>query len=100
MVGNQKKCANCKSKRAAPKRKLKTVECVHCGKPFSTDIYNRKFCSKRCRELYHYNPESKEHICPVCGKSFMTPKGNRKYCSDACAHKAKLNPLWRTLNDR
>jgi len=97
MVGNQKKCANCRNKREAPKSKLHQVECIHCGKTFSTTIYNRKFCSKKCRELFHYNPETKPHICPACGKKFNSTKGNKKYCSELCAHRAKLNPLWRTL---
>lgn len=98
LVGNQKKCINCKNKRAGDTvRKPQTVECTQCGKPFVTKIYNRKFCSKKCRELFHYNPAMKEHICPVCNKKFLTTKGNKKYCSDLCAHKVKLNPNWKEL---
>lgn len=100
MVGNQKKCPNCKYKRLGDiVRVAQTVECARCGTPFSTTIYNRKFCSKKCRELFHYNPEVKDHTCLVCGKKFKTTKSNKKYCSDLCAHKAKLNPNWKELSN-
>lgn len=98
LVGNQKKCPNCKYKRVGQKLNTpRKVECIRCGKEFTTTIYNRKFCGKKCRELFHYHPPLQEHICPVCNKPFKTTKGNKKYCSDFCAHKAKLNPNWKEL---
>ena len=100
LVGNQKKCINCKGKKPGQDIKVAhKVECIQCGVTFSTLIYNRKFCSKKCRELFHYNPAMIEKECVVCHKKFKTTKGNRKYCSELCAHKAKLNPTWRTLGE-
>ena len=100
LVGNQKKCLNCRNKKPGQEIKVAhKVECIQCGVTFSTLIYNRKFCSKKCRELFHYNPTLTEKECVVCHKKFKTTKGNRKYCSELCAHKAKLNPTWRTLGE-
>ena len=56
----------------------------------------RRFCGKRCRQLYHYkkwqekrqaNYQPPVQICPNCGKDFQPewgPGTQRRFCGDAC----------------
>jgi len=92
LVGNQKKCAVCRMQKKDT-RPAQRVDCIVCGKTFSTPLYNKKFCSRECRERFHYLPIPQNKVCLCCGKSFTTTKGNRKYCSDYCSLQAKVGKL-------
>jgi len=95
--GNQKRCAVCKNK--GPKDKTHTMVCAYCGKQFTTDIYNRIYCSPKCREavpkekMPHYT-----RICAFCGKEYTATKISRIYCSKECAREGKRakDNAWRT----
>jgi len=92
LVGNQLKCPLCKTKKVK-KAVPHTVECIVCHRTFSTLVYNKKFCGKKCREAFHYTAVETTHTCLCCGKKFLTTKGNRKYCSDYCSLQAKTGKL-------
>ena len=74
-------------------------ECPECGTPIeqSGEVGRwRRFCGKRCRQLYHYkkwkekqqaNYQPPIQICPNCGKDFQPewgPGTQRRFCGDAC----------------
>ena len=74
-------------------------ECPECGTPIqqSGDAGRwRRFCGKRCRQLYHdkkwqekrqANYQPPVQICPNCGKDFQPewgPGTQRRFCGDAC----------------
>lgn len=83
-VGNQIKCPVCRDKKRPPRPMVKKV-CKECGKPFETNIYNREYCSRECREHHNYTPDRISKTCEMCGKSFYTTKNNQKYCSPDCS---------------
>ena len=74
-------------------------ECPECGTPIQQSGEAgrwRRFCGKRCRQLYHYkkwkekqqaNYQPPIQICPNCGKDFQPewgPGTQRRFCGDAC----------------
>ena len=74
-------------------------ECPECGTPIEQSGEAgrwRRFCGKRCRQLYHYkkwkekqqaNYQPPIQICPNCGKDFQPewgPGTQRRFCGDAC----------------
>ena len=74
-------------------------ECPECGTPIKQSGEAgrwRRFCGKRCRQLYHYkkwqekreaNYQPPVQICPNCGKDFQPewgPGTQRRFCGDAC----------------
>ena len=74
-------------------------ECPECGTPIKQSGEAgrwRRFCGKRCRQLYHYkkwkekqqaNYQPPIQICPNCGKDFQPewgPGTQRRFCGDAC----------------
>ena len=74
-------------------------ECPECGTPIKQSGEAgrwRRFCGKRCRQLYHYkkwkekqqaNYQPPIQICPNCGKDFQPEWGpgmQRRFCGDAC----------------
>jgi hypothetical protein len=89
LVGNQIKCTTCRKKHK-PLKPAHIATCVVCGKKFSTALYNKVYCSRNCRNKFHYIPVPVEHICKLCGKKFMSTKSNKKYCSDYCSLQGKL----------
>jgi endogenous inhibitor of DNA gyrase (YacG/DUF329 family) len=71
-----------------PVRKKHKATCKKCGKSFETELYNKSFCSKECRESYHYTPQLKTRACPICGKEFATGRTHQKFCSAECRAKS------------
>ena len=74
-------------------------ECPECGTPIQQSGEAgrwRRFCGKRCRQLYHdkkwqekrqANYQPPVQICPNCGKAFQPewgPGTQRRFCGDAC----------------
>ncbi len=74
-------------------------ECPKCGTPIKQSGEAgrwRRFCGKRCRQLYHYkkwqekreaNYQPPVQICPNCGKDFQPewgPGTQRRFCGDVC----------------
>ena len=74
-------------------------ECPECGTPIRQSGEAgrwRRFCEKRCRQLYHdkkwqekrqANYQPPVQICPNCGKAFQPewgPGTQRRFCGDAC----------------
>ena len=74
-------------------------ECPECGTPIQQSGEAgrwRRFCEKRCRQLYHdkkwqekrqANYQPPVQICPNCGKAFQPewgPGTQRRFCGDAC----------------
>lgn len=55
--------------------------CLYCRK---TIVENRKYCSKKCADNYHYEKSYTQKKCLKCGKDFIGRK-NKKYCSDNCS---------------
>lgn len=63
-------------------------DCLNCGKEFSSNQPQAKFCCRKCQCKYrkkHYRI-SNSYICKYCGKEFH-PKGYDRttYCSRECA---------------
>ena len=92
LVGNQIKCQVCRNSKVR-KTEVHQIQCAVCGKTFSSSLYNKKYCSRKCREAFHYSPIPKEKTCRCCEKKFTTTKANRKYCSDYCSLMAKTGKL-------
>lgn len=81
----QIRCLSCMyTPRYVKKSVMHKVKCVQCGREFDTNLYNKKFCSKQCRELFHYKPQSYEITCVVCGKKFMTGRSTQRFCTPKC----------------
>lgn len=73
--------------------KTYTFNCSICGKEFTTNSSNQKYCSVQCRNLNNNKYAHKYYdkhrtklikICPVCGKEFYYSIKHHKYCSDDC----------------
>ena len=71
---------------------MRAVECLVCGKSFTSRRATAKFCSVVCRStdrttknrLRRQGPE-RSLTCPVCNIEFTTHKSNQKFCSQACS---------------
>jgi len=95
--GNQVICPVCKQKNIG-KRIMHSVSCSVCGVLFTTDLYNKEYCSKECREVASRGEEVLlKKVCPQCEEEFEATKVSRVYCSKECAKKAKLilDTAWR-----
>ena len=80
-----KRCLNCRKVPYYTKvRTAHAVVCKQCGTEFITDLYNKEFCSNKCRERFHYAIEEVAKVCKVCGREFKTSRINQIYCSEAC----------------
>ena len=94
----EKRCSICRDlPRYTKVRYTHTVTCKVCGKQFETDLYNKYFCSKECRDKYHYIPELVHKTCEVCGKDFTTGRKNQKYCSEEC--RIKRNEIRKEIQE-
>jgi len=76
-------------------------KCKRCGKIFTTNLKEKKYCSVKCRAKYwlEHNQERIKIICEHCGKEFGRPrrvnakgKGIR-FCSISCANKSTRSSL-------
>ncbi len=83
--------------------------CPICGKTFTAERRNQKYCCRNCsNKAYRQNQKKAtqaylarlkegkkpfaERICPICGKQFTPSVANQKCCSGICAHERhKLN---------
>lgn len=71
-----------------------TRRCVVCGMQLASVSRPRKFCSDRCRWIYHNRQrhertaEDRQKVCEVCGAPFMAKNSRAKTCSAACKQKA------------
>lgn len=79
-----------------PNIKYKEEEktCLYCGKVFiSKRKYKAIFCSKKCRDKYHYQKRIiiyKDLVCEYCGKIFdvkTVAKIPPRFCSNKCKGK-------------
>lgn len=76
-------------------------KCKRCGKTFTTNLKEKKYCSVKCRAKYwlEHNKERIKIICEHCGRVFGKPrrvnaKGKRiRFCSRDCANKSTRAPL-------
>lgn len=83
------KCNNCNKEFKSLNRRIKYCpgckvikkDCVACGKTFTTNEKNQKYCSRECRLL--------KKNCITCGKTFTTNKKYQKYCSRECYMKKR-----------
>lgn len=95
VFGMEKQCPVCrKLPYYIPVNKQHTVTCCVCGKEFETLLYNKKYCSDKCRCSSHYTPVLAEKQCPVCGKKFKTGYKQQVFCSLECrknTHKETKN---------
>ena len=70
------------------KRKLIEAICECCGKKYTSNSNNQKFCSKECRMTAMNNKQevkkAKSFICVGCGKIFTPNFGHQKFCSADC----------------
>jgi len=70
--------------------------CKYCGREFSKNHYNEKYCSDECRKFSkkeldkkYKTRKTKEIKCHYCGELFHQTHGNEKYCSQHCKDAAK-----------
>ena len=76
--------------------------CKQCGKEFTPNHGNQKYCSINCRtkaknalDHQYYNTRKQEKTleiieCEYCHKLFTPVHGNQKYCSTECQYHADL----------
>ncbi len=102
-ITRQKYCSdNCRIRYNNAKRYYSEVPvnvCPECGEPIQQSGGAgrwRRFCSSRCKQLYHYKKnlekrmqrwEAPKQICPNCGIEFQPewgPGKQRRFCSDTC----------------
>lgn len=67
-----------------------THVCDFCGKEFTSNHKEVKFCSRSCKDKYKRRKEPK--YCLTCGKEIEI-KGAIKYCSDECREITKKKQL-------
>ena len=77
------------------------ISCKRCGKVFTTNQLNIKYCSQKCmknqtaddtkikRQLKPYKKKkvlmSAERYCERCGKKFVAPvHSTKRYCCNSC----------------
>lgn len=77
--------------------------CKICGKEFTTNGCNSKYCSNECREQgIKKNQIIIEHkTCPICGNEFDS--NLKKYCCKECseiARKEKMAKTYQKYRDR
>ena len=63
-------------------------ECIVCGKPFSTDNFNKTMCSRECQKARQKEVANQPIIdyCYVCGKRFEKARYSTKStCGIECA---------------
>lgn len=66
-----------------------TKICKYCGKEFTTNCKNAKYCSTECRDLVNSIGKGCKiyyHICENCDKEFITPQNNNRFCSEKCTN--------------
>lgn len=100
-IGFQKYCSNeCRVKYNNAKRYSggEVDTCAECGGYIEQSVEAgrlRRFCTDRCRVLYHQkkelernkNKERLKQLCPNCGVEFLPEWGRgqtRRFCSDDC----------------
>lgn len=89
---------------SAQKREYKHLICAECGKEYTSNGPNTKYCSVKCAKVWQMlerkNPEAYnvERTCIICDKGFMVNKyRNIKTCSKECSHILRIN-VQRTKN--
>ncbi len=83
--------------------------CPICGKTFTAERRNQKYCCRNCSNKAYRRNQKKatqaylarlkegktpfaERTCPVCGRQFTPSVANQKCCSGICSHERhKLN---------
>ncbi len=73
----------------APDEKTREEKiCPQCGKSFTSDYPNKKFCSRECQVAFnnekHKILSKPEKICPRCGKTFTRENNHQIFCSKEC----------------
>lgn len=84
------KCAY-KSREGTHRKEPVIIECLYCGKVFSTVPARRdttKFCSKECHDNWQGRNRIR-HECKNCGRAFYTAPSlsGRLFCSKSCHNK-------------
>jgi len=73
------------------KKEPRIYTCPVCGTSDETSSYNKKYCSKACREIDNpllYKRETYVVICDICNKEFTAYQPGVKRCSAECRKKA------------
>lgn len=66
-----------------------TRTCRRCATPFKTDIHNKLYCSKRCKNNRDCQPSTiRQATCPHCAKDFTTDRSWQIYCTNRCLKRA------------
>ena len=65
------------------KKKIKKI-CEYCKKVYSSCRSNQRFCSDKCKNMYHFPKTYYKKICLNCNESFTTTKSYQYYCTGKC----------------
>ena len=69
-------------------RNYGTAECAECGRAFTKNRSDKRFCSHSCAEKFRYKHASFGFAkCEECGKMFTKSAPNQRFCSGSCASK-------------
>lgn len=82
-------------------------ECKHCKDIFETDVWDKKYCSKRCKNIAAYFRIKKAKIeceyecyCLNCTKGFKTFNIKKKFCCDKCGGAYKSRKHYNDVKNR
>lgn len=64
-------------------------KCIYCGKLIDCKA---KYCSDKCRKLWHYHNHLAKKTCLCCKNDFVTTR-NTKYCSESCRKKSVVKKI-------
>ncbi len=72
------------------------MQCFNCQTEFTSDTRRKttkKFCSKKCKNLFHsrllHDAHLEEKLCQSCGTKFFQKRINQKFCSLICGYKTR-----------
>jgi hypothetical protein len=72
------------------KTKNRVAVCPICGKEFTSQVWNQKYCSRECKLkricLDRPNNLCQERECVICGKKFFPNSNSQKTCSEECGN--------------
>lgn len=76
---------------------LQDISCPICWKIFKPKTKTTKYCSAKCRSLWHRlssedvekKNKKNEAICPQCNNTFVKKRKHQIYCSKKCALKSR-----------
>lgn len=67
--------------------------CPVCKKEFITNVWNQKYCCKKCKDTVQIfkrpNNLFIERVCVICGKTYLPKSGKQATCSEQCKEELK-----------